>query len=773
LDEFHFRDLFAALPSPCLVLSPDLTIVAANDAFLRETMRDREKLEGRHLAEVFPLSPPEPRQDSQQINEHPSMEALHASLMRVMETGLPETLPVIRYEIDRGEAVGVGCEEHYWRATNVPVHGADGRIAYIIHQLEDVTAGERESRAARAALRESEEFSRMIIESVTEYAIFTMDLEGAVRSWNLGAQKVLEYEEEEIVGRHASVIFTPEDRAEGAPQSEMRVALETGRAEDKRWHVRRNGERFWANGALMTLHDEGGQIHGFVKVLRDDTLQMEVENAARQRARRLEILTHAAAGLLVTQTPEEAMPALFQAMAEEFGIDAALSFVFDEETQEFHLAASAGISEGLKKKLSPLGKSICRNAALTRSTLHATEIQSSSDETFAGAQALGLRAFSCFPLIANDKLLGTLAFGTRNRDSFSDDDLAFFKTLAQYVTAVRERRRVEQALRASESRLRLAIDAGRMAVWESDVRRDFISGSPELNRLLGFSDDARPSTAEIRERYYPGDREKLVAAAEEAMARGESFAEAEFRVVWPDKSVHWLLLRAELRQDDNGAPAGAVGVTLDITARKREEERGRLLTNELNHRVKNTLATMQAVASQTFRNAKSLNDARQSFLDRLSAMAGAHDILTRESWEGAELGDVAKVAAAGFDTSGRIDISGPRVRLVPRTAIAVAMALHELATNAVKYGSLSAADGRVELTWRIDGAPGEERLRMEWREYRGPPVAPPTRRGFGSRLIEDGLSRELGGDVRILFEPGGVICTVDCPLPARSEADEQ
>jgi PAS domain S-box-containing protein len=773
LDETDFRALFASLPSPYLVLTPDLTIRAANDAFLDTMMTERHRLEGRQLFDALQAHGALPDDASGMKDEHRCMAALRSSLMRVLESGAPDTLPVMRWEIEGPDACGGGREERYWRATNTPVRGADGEIAYIIHHVEDVTAGERERRAERAALRESEEFARMIVESVTEYAIFTMNLDGAVQSWNLGAKKVLGYEEGEIVGRHASIIFTPEDRAKGAPASEMRVALEKGRAEDRRWHVRRNGERFWADGMLMTLHDEAGEIHGFVKVLRDETLQMEAENAAKQRARRLEILTNAAADLLVTQTPEEAMPALFEAMREEFGIDAALSFVVDETTQELHLAASAGVSDDLQKTLSPLGDSVCRDAATTRSAVHATEVQSSVDPATAGVRALGLRAYSCFPLLANDRLLGALGFGTSNRDAFSDDDLAFFKTLAQYVTAVRERRRVEQALRASESRLRLAIDAGRMAVWESDAVRNVIAGSPEMNRLLGFPDDARPTTSEIRERYYPGERDKLMMAAQEALARGESFAEAEFRVVWPDGSVHWLLLRAELRTDAGGEPTGAMGVALDITARKREEERGRLLTNELNHRVKNTLATMQAVASQTFRNATSLEDAKMSFLDRLSAMAGAHDILTRESWEGAELSDVARVAAAGFDTSSRIDWSGPRLRLVPRTAIAVAMALHELATNAVKYGALSAEGGRVELTWRIDGEPGEQRLRMRWREYGGPPVGPPTRRGFGSRLIEDGLSRELGGEVRILFEPDGVLCTVDAPLPESSEANER
>jgi PAS domain S-box-containing protein len=613
----------------------------------------------------------------------------------------------------------------------------------------------------------------MIVESATEYAIFAIDLDGNIATWNTGARNVLGYEDDDIVGWNVSHIFTSEDRSRNSPEEEMRTAFETGRAEDKRWHVRKDGSRFWANGVLMPLRDDAGTINGYVKILRDETMQMEALEAAKRRTRRLEILTHAAADLLITRTPEEAMPALFNVMSEEFGIDAALSFVFDEEREELHLAASGGIPDAMRTTLSPLGDSVCKTAAMARRMLHVTDVQTSTDKEQAGVRALGLHAYCCFPLIANGRLLGTLGFGTRRRESFTAEDLALFGTLAQYVTAVRERRRAEEALRRSEARLRLAIDAGRMAVWESDTGRDIVSSSPELNRLLGFPDDANPTAAEIRERYYPGAREQLIAVAAEANARGESFAESEFRVIWPDGTIRWLLLRAELRKGANGEPSGAVGVALDITARKRDEERGRLLTNELNHRVKNTLATIQAVASQTFRNAKSLQDAREAFLDRLAAMANAHDILTRESWEGAELSDVATIAAAGFGSSDRIAASGPRLRLVPRTAIAVAMALHELATNAVKYGALSVEGGRVELTWSIDNDPGGKRLRMRWQELGGPPVEPPSRRGFGSRLIEDGLSRELGGQVRILFEPTGVICIADAPLPTSTETDMQ
>jgi PAS domain S-box-containing protein len=213
---------------------------------------------------------------------------------------------------------------------------------------------------------------------------------------------------------------------------------------------------------------------------------------------------------------------------------------------------------------------------------------------------------------------------------------------------VTEAKRVEAALRESETRLRLALDAGRLAVWESNSAEGRIMTSPELNRLLGFPPDASPSTEEIRARYYPGDREQIAAIAREALARGERYAEGELRVVLPDGTIRWLLLRAELQPDAEGRIGKTVGVALDITERKRAEEHQRLLLNELNHRVKNTLATVQSIAAQTLRNAGTTDEARSALESRLFALSRAHDVLTRENWEGAGLREIVREAIAPY-----------------------------------------------------------------------------------------------------------------------------
>jgi two-component sensor histidine kinase len=245
--------------------------------------------------------------------------------------------------------------------------------------------------------------------------------------------------------------------------------------------------------------------------------------------------------------------------------------------------------------------------------------------------------------------------------------------------------------------------------------------------------------------------------------------EEEYDFVFSDGRVHTLLSSAAPLRDEAGRIVGAVSVGLDISERKRAEEQRTLLIHELNHRVKNTLATVQAVAAQSLRNAASPEAARDTFTARLMALAKAHDVLTRESWEGADLHDVVTGAVAPYRTGGRdrFDLSGPPVRLQPSTALAIAMALHELATNAAKYGALSGEGGRVGIAWGLE----DGRLRLEWREGGGPPVAPPSRRGFGTRLIERGLAAELEGEVHLAFEPAGVVCTMTASLrPGAADA---
>jgi two-component sensor histidine kinase len=203
-------------------------------------------------------------------------------------------------------------------------------------------------------------------------------------------------------------------------------------------------------------------------------------------------------------------------------------------------------------------------------------------------------------------------------------------------------------------------------------------------------------------------------------------------------------------------------LSADVAVRKQAEERQRQLTAELDHRVKNTLATVQALASLTLRSSESPAAFRKTFEARLHAMAKGHDLLGRGGWERADLGEIVRETLAPYaDVDGkRVQVSGPAMMLTPSAATTLMMVLHELATNAAKHGALSTASGRVALDWRPDGGTVE----LRWVENAGPPVQVPTHRGFGSTFIEQGVVSSLGGNVQLDFAPSGLVCTIRVPL---------
>jgi len=212
----------------------------------------------------------------------------------------------------------------------------------------------------------------------------------------------------------------------------------------------------------------------------------------------------------------------------------------------------------------------------------------------------------------------------------------------------------------------------------------------------------------------------------------------------------------------------------EIAERKRGEAHQLLLINELNHRVKNTLASVQSIAAQTLRSFDNVEDAKHAFTARLIALSTAHNVLTQESWEGASLHDIVVGAVQPFEGPGgsRFAIDGPEVWLDPKAALSLAMALHELGTNAAKYGALSVPSGKVGVTWTASGGEDADDLRLLWREEGGPVVTPPSRTGFGSRLIQKGLASDLNGRAEIRFEPSGVECVIEARLERGAPARE-
>jgi two-component sensor histidine kinase len=208
----------------------------------------------------------------------------------------------------------------------------------------------------------------------------------------------------------------------------------------------------------------------------------------------------------------------------------------------------------------------------------------------------------------------------------------------------------------------------------------------------------------------------------------------------------------------------ALASVVDISERKRSEAQRELLMAELNHRVKNTLAVVQGIAHQTFRGTPA-TDAHAAFEGRLMALAAAHNILTRTSWEHASLDQlVADSLQIRGAFANRVSSTGPAILLQPHQALSLALALHELLTNAVKYGALSNDAGKISVEWCRADKP-QPTLKLVWSELDGPMVSPPAKRGFGSRLIERGLAADLQAEVAMEYRPEGLVCKIDAPLP--------
>ncbi|TXM65651.1 PAS domain S-box protein [Methylobacterium sp. WL69] len=339
---------------------------------------------------------------------------------------------------------------------------------------------------------------------------------------------------------------------------------------------------------------------------------------------------------------------------------------------------------------------------------------------------------------------------------------------AERDRALAETERGLSALRESEARFRHMADSAPALIWMTDETAEISFTNMHFEHLFGEA--ARTLAGDGWHRIvHPDDLPAFSTLFREAFEAREPFR-GEVRVVDRTGRVRWLRCEGVPRQDDTGAFLGYTGCNVDITDAKRAEEHLLLLIHELNHRVKNTLATVQSIAGQSLRRLEGdeAASARAAFEARLLALARVHDVLTRESWEGAELGTVVADAIAPLDGddghASRFRVSGPALRLPPRFALSIAMALHELGTNAVKYGALSREGGRVAITWSVVRDP-DVRLILRWSESGGPAVVPPTRTGFGSRLIERSLARDLAGDVQLLFEESGVVCVIAAPVP--------
>ena len=323
-------------------------------------------------------------------------------------------------------------------------------------------------------------------------------------------------------------------------------------------------------------------------------------------------------------------------------------------------------------------------------------------------------------------------------------------------------------IRASEAKFRRIFEQTSDLLIMADLNQVITDANPAAAAAVGLP---LPELAgrRISDFVSPKDFEKTTAMLRQKMEQGGT---TRYDVRVRSSTGEWLSweINSGLTHDEKGNPIGLHVVGRDVTERKRSERQTQVLLGELNHRVKNTLAVVQSLSHQTFRGNGEMTAPKVAFEGRLQALAAAHNLLTRQNWEYASMRELVHNSIAPFCGEDRCSIEGPDFRLKPQAAVSISLAIHELATNAVKYGALSDARGHVRVSWARE----EDRFWFEWRESGGPPLSgEPKTRGFGTKLIERTLAAELGGKVEMRFETSGLVCQLSSSDTAKIDASDE
>jgi PAS domain S-box-containing protein len=347
----------------------------------------------------------------------------------------------------------------------------------------------------------------------------------------------------------------------------------------------------------------------------------------------------------------------------------------------------------------------------------------------------------------------------------SDDRVA---GVSAVVRDISERKRTEDKLvetlallLQTSNQRKLALVAGRMATFELDLESGSITCSEEIYDQLGIARETPILHLQDLEPFvYPDDRTRLRQRWSKPKTEGGIYEE-EFRIVRPNGDKRWLFLRAQAFNDRH-RPSHVYGVSMDITERKEHEAHIRFLMSEISHRSKNLLAVVQAIAAQTARASSSSADFAADFSARLKSLASSVDLLVQQEWRGVSMKELVHSQLGHYGASSdRVEIKGPNVLLTPLSAQYLGMALHELSTNAVKYGALSGPEGRITIAWQLRKVGDKRHFQMSWVERGGPPAAPPQHKGFGHLVIERMVAEALQGKVKLQFAPAGLSWALD------------
>lgn len=460
------------------------------------------------------------------------------------------------------------------------------------------------------------------------------------------------------------------------------------------------------------------------------------------------------------------------AITESLGCARASILLFDD-SGVMRFVASRGLTPNYLKKLE--GHTPWKPGEQNAEPIFVSDIEETDEANWVKAtiRQEGITALGFIPLVSQGGVIGKFMTYYEMRRSFTRPEIDLAVTIARQVGFSVERSRSERAretaeheLRESEERFRLMSEHAPVMIWMSDSQGKCLHLNKLLRDFWGVSDEELPSF-DWSMTMHPDDAPEIGRAIMAAMA-GRSSVRIKGR--YRDSLGSFRVLQTDAQpRISNGEFLGMIGVNTDITereeadaARRRAEEHRELLMAELNHRVKNTLSVVQAIARQTFRGTD--DDACTTFDGRLLALARSYDLLTHSSWSNVPLSGLAEVALQiQSQPNPRIVLRGPEILLLPRQAVSIGMAFHELMTNALKYGALSTSTGKLTVEWTRHEDP-KPSLAITWREEGGPPVVPPDRKGFGTLLLQRTLTGDLNAEVALDFPPSGLVCSIRIPL---------
>jgi len=616
-----------------------------------------------------------------------------------------------------------------WRwlhSTSQPRRDAQGRHIGFIGVAHDVT----EAKTAELALREREaQLSAFISQTTAGFG--QVDLEGRFTLVNDRFCEICGWSRDELMGMTMQQITHPDDLGRNVPLFDQAVREGTPYTHEKRY-VRKDGGVVWVNNSVAVIRRPTGEPFGVLSVTLDVTQRREGEEALRRSEETLRLATETA-GMATWEVDLETLaggwsPNRFDLLGMPRRPD------------------SRGTFQEWIDRVHPDDREMAETAArrcFTQGVPYTIEYRI-------------LRADN-----GNERWLQSHG----SRIDYADSRPSRFVGVSFDIT---DRKQAEEKLRESETRFRTIFEQANDFLITTTLQNEITSVNPAVIEAIGYSE------AEILGRSIRDfmDEDQFAISMDAFNRKLQHGGSTRLTVKLRAKDGRELIweVNSRLSLDEQGRPTALHAIGRDMTEAKRAETHLRLLVDELNHRVKNTLAIVQGIAQQSFKDDVPPRLARAAFEGRLAALSEAHNLLTREHWSLVSMRQIIDDALRPHGgESGRFTLDGPDLTIQPKTAISLALAIHELATNAVKHGALSRPEGHVSIAWRRVLGEGPARLSLLWKERGGPTVSVPTHRGFGTRMIERGLAAELGGKVAIEFRSEGLVCTVDAPLPEGAE----